>query len=261
MLYKKTILRYSVDNFSPRPLPSYGWYAHLGAFCLWRKHQWQKRISKALPNSFPYWHHVAFYAYEIAKAYGPLSYQNPNLFSNTTKHSEILAKAEQQRLSRLPHEAYLKHFDDCGECVPIWAYVDLLTIADISFLYAISIPSLKKSIADAFGFHPTKGSDLLRRFMHSMTIIRNLCAHGSRLYNRIFQQKPRLSKAELSLLRKNANGTLDNAHLYGFLFIMKRMLRASDFNEFKKKLIALSDRFSFVNMRYYGFRSDWRQRL
>ena len=24
MLYKKTILRYSVDNFSPRPLPSYG---------------------------------------------------------------------------------------------------------------------------------------------------------------------------------------------------------------------------------------------
>ena len=97
--------------------------------------------------------------------------------------------------------------------------------------------------------------------MHSMTIIRNLCAHGSRLYNRIFQQKPWLSKAELSLLRKNANGTPDNAHLYGFLFIMKRMLSTSDFNEFKKKLIALSDRFSFVNMRYYGFRSDWRQRL
>ena len=97
--------------------------------------------------------------------------------------------------------------------------------------------------------------------MHSMTIIRNLCAHGSRLYNRIFQQKPRLSKAELSLLRKDANGTLDNAHLYGFLFIMKRMLSTSDFNEFKKKLIALSDRLSFVNMRYYGFRSDWRQRL
>ena len=203
----------------------------------------------------------SIYAYEIAKAYGPLSHQNPNLFSNTTKHSEILAKAEQQRLSRPPHEAYLKHFDDRGEYVPIWAYVDLLTIADISFLYAISIPSLKKSIADAFGFHPTKGSDLLRRFMHSMTIIRNLCAHGSRLYNRIFQQKPRLSKAELSLLRKDANGTLDNAHLYGFLFIMKRMLSTSDFNEFKKKLIALSDRFSFVNMRYYGFRSDWRQRL
>lgn len=203
----------------------------------------------------------SIYAYEIAKAYGPLSYQNPNLFSNITKHSEILAKAEQQRLSRLPHEAYLKHFDDRGEYVPIWAYVDLLTIADISFLYAISIPSLKKSIADAFGFHPTKGSDLLRRFMHSMTIIRNLCAHGSRLYNRIFQQKPWLSKAELSLLRKNANGTPDNAHLYGFLFIMKRMLSTSDFNEFKKKLIALSDRFSFVKMRYYGFRSDWRQRL
>ena len=54
-------------------------------------------------------------------------------FSNTTKLSEILAKAEQQRQFRLPHEAYLKCFDDRGECIPILAYVDLLTIADISF--------------------------------------------------------------------------------------------------------------------------------
>ena len=33
ILYKKTNLRYSVSNFSPRPLTSHGWYAHLGAFC------------------------------------------------------------------------------------------------------------------------------------------------------------------------------------------------------------------------------------
>lgn len=203
----------------------------------------------------------SIYAYKLAKAYGSISYQNPTLFSNPTKHAEILAKAERQRQSRLPHEAYLKHFDALGECVPIWAYVDLLTIADISFLYAISVPSLKKSIADAFNLHPTKGSDLLRRFMHSMTIIRNLCAHGSRLYNRIFQQKPSLSKAELTFLRKDANGTLDNAHLYGFLFIMRRMLTTADFNDLKQKLIALSERFPFVEMHYYGFRSDWKKCL
>ena len=140
----------------------------------------------------------SIYAYEIAKAYGPLSYQNPNLFSNTTKHSEILAKAEQQRLSRLPHEAYLKLFDDCGECVPIWAYVDLLTIADISFLYTISIPSLKKSIADAFGFHPTKGSDLLRRFMHSMTIIRNLSCTRKQIIQSYFSAKTKAQQSRIT---------------------------------------------------------------
>ena len=40
-------------------------------------------------------------------------------FSNTTKLSEILAKAEQQRRSRLPHEANLKHFDDREKCASI----------------------------------------------------------------------------------------------------------------------------------------------
>lgn len=40
-------------------------------------------------------------------------------FSNTTKLSKILAKAEQQRQSRLPHEANLKCFDDREECASI----------------------------------------------------------------------------------------------------------------------------------------------
>ena len=40
-------------------------------------------------------------------------------FSNTTKLSEIFAKAEQQRQSRLPHEANLKCFDDHEECASI----------------------------------------------------------------------------------------------------------------------------------------------
>ena len=60
----------------------------------------------------------AIYAYEIAKAHEPRLYQNPNFF-NTTKLSKILAKAEQQRQSRLPHEANLKCFDDREECASI----------------------------------------------------------------------------------------------------------------------------------------------
>lgn len=200
----------------------------------------------------------SIYVYEAAHMYGSLAYQDSSLFTNSSKHADILRKAEQQRQARLPHEAYLKHFDSCRESLPIWAYVDLLTIADISFLYAISIPPLKQAIADAFILHPAKGSVLLQRFMHSMTILRNLCAHGSRLYNRIFQQKPSLNKKEQSLLRKDASGTLDNAHIYGFLFIMKRMLSTDDFNAFKQKLIGLSLRFPFVDLRYYGFRNDWK---
>ena len=64
----------------------------------------------------------------------------------------------------------------------------------------------------------------------SMTIIRNLCAHGSRLFNRLFEQKPSLNKKEQTLLIVNSDGTKDNAHLYGFILVMRRLLTADEFN-------------------------------
>lgn len=203
----------------------------------------------------------SIYAYEFAQKYSPLAYRDSALFTDADKHDAIFDKAEKQRLSRLRHEPYLQHFEELGEGVPIWAYVDLLTIADISFLYRISPEELQQAVAQKFALHATKGAMLLGRFMHSMTIIRNLCAHGSRLYNRIFHQKPSLAKKELALLRKDAAGTVDNGHLFGFLLIMRRLLPSEQFASFKQELITLTSQYPAVNLRYCGFREDWKETL
>ena len=167
----------------------------------------------------------SIYAYEFTKVHGATGYLNDAFFTNAAKHAEIINKAEQQKTSRLPHEAYLKHFvKDLQQDVPLWAYVDLLTIADISFLYAISEPAIKASVANAFGFTMSRNTEILGNFMHSMTIIRNLCAHGSRLYNRLFEQKLSLNKKEKALLITK-DGHIDNSHLYGFILIMRRLLQ------------------------------------
>lgn len=107
---------------------------------------------------------------------------------------------------RLTHEAYLKHFiNDLHQEIPLWAYVDLMTISDISFLYAISKQPVKKMIARHFDLTINRGSEILGQYMHSMTIIRNLCAHGSRIYNRLFEQKPSLNKKEQAFVRRSAS--------------------------------------------------------
>ena len=64
----------------------------------------------------------------------------------------------------------------------------------------------------------------LGSYMHSMTIIRNLCTHGSRLYNRLFEQKSSLNKSKKALLIKNSADELDNVYFYDFLPIMKWLL-------------------------------------
>ena len=117
----------------------------------------------------------SIYAYRFTEKHGALGYLNDSFFSNTQKHREIIDKAEKQKATRLPHEAYLKHFiEDLHQDVPFWAYVDLLTISDISFLYSISENDIKKAVADELGLHFKSGSDVLGHYMHSMTIIRNL---------------------------------------------------------------------------------------
>ena len=60
---------------------------------------------------------------------------------------------------------------------------------------------------------------------------------------------------------KNKNGEIDNAHFYGFVLIMKRLLPADIFNEMKIDIVALTKKYSFVRMKYYGFRDDWQQML
>lgn len=198
------------------------------------------------------------YAYEFAKAYGAAGYLDAAHFIDADTYDRIMAKAEEQKNSRLPHEAYLKHFVyDLKQDIPLWAFVDLLTIADISFFYKISLPVVKNSVAAAIGLE-AKGSRILERFMHCMTILRNLCAHGSRLYNRLFEQRPWLKRQERALLPLMRDGTVDNAHLYSYILIMRRLLNPLEFSAMKDEIIELSNKYPFVNLRYYGFREDWK---
>ena len=202
------------------------------------------------------------YAYEFTKVHGPVGYLDDTHFTNNAKHKEIMDKANQQKTQRLPHEAYLKHFvNDLGQAIPLWAYVDLLTISDISFLYSISEQRIKREVANTFGLTMSKGPEILGQYMHSMTIIRNLCAHGSRIYNRLFEQKPSLNAKEKALLIVDKNNNLDNAHFYGFVLVMKRLLPADIFSEMKNSIISLTKKYPFVRMDYYGFRSDWKEKL
>lgn len=204
----------------------------------------------------------SIYSYEFTKVHGPVGYLDSSFFTNADKHTEIINKANQQKTQRLPHEAYLKHFiNDLDQEIPFWAYVDLLTISDISFLYSISEQKIKESVAYTFGLTMSRGTSILGGYMHSMTIIRNLCAHGSRLYNRLFEQKPSLNKKEKKLLIKNSDGQIDNSHLYGFILVMKRLLPDNNFSEMKKAIISLTQKYPFVRMNYYGFRNDWQKQL
>lgn len=204
----------------------------------------------------------SIYSYEFTKVYGPLGYRTSAYFSNDTEYERIIAKAEDQKERRHAYEAYLKHFlDDLDQDIPLWAYIELLTISDISCLYSISERNIKIAVANAMGLNFNRGPELLGKFMHSMTIIRNLCAHGSRLYNRLFERKPSLNKKDFLLLREMSDGTKDNSHLFGFILIARRLLKPNEFSCLKKEIIELNKKYPFVDLKHYGFCDNWKDIL
>ena len=199
------------------------------------------------------------FAYEFSKQYGPTSYLDPNYFSDPIKHQEIILKSEKLKVQRLPHEAFLKHFiNELQETVPLWAYVELFSISDISLFYKISPEQIKKSVVSAFNIEIEKYK-LLESFMHSITILRNLCAHDSRIFNRLFEQKPRLSTIEKAWLRQKEDGNIDNEHLFSFVLIMKRLLDPTQFTQMVKDIEKLHQEIPFVKMSHYGFPDDWQE--
>lgn len=100
-------------------------------------------------------------------------------------------------------------------------------------------------------------AQVLSNYLHGITIVRNLCAHDSRLFNRLFIRKPDLNKREQELLNKDLNGNPDNSKLFGYILIIKRLLTDSEFDEFKSRIQELCKKYPFVDMRYYGFCDNW----
>lgn len=200
----------------------------------------------------------SIYAYEFARCNGETAYKDSAYFTNAQEHQKIINKVDAQKKLSLKNEAYIRHYEiELKQDMPIWAYIEIFTIGDISKLYSISTANLKNAIAAQFGLTMTKGGQLLGDYLYVMTNLRNLCAHGSRLFNRIFIRKPTLNSNEKKLLIRDKAGTIDNAHLYGFVIMMRRLLSKESFKEMKAEIISLKSKFPFVSMRYYGFRDDW----
>ena len=146
-----------------------------------------------------------------------------------------------------------------GLSIPEYRYGHMLIYLQLQTFHCYTLSAIirsRKKISEEYGLKHNKSPQVLGNFLHGITIIRNLCAHDSRLFNRLFITKPDLNKKELALLVKNQNGNPDNSRLFGYILIIKRLLSSDEFLHFKNKLITLCSCYPFVEMRYYGFRSD-----
>lgn len=78
-------------------------------------------------------------------------------------------------------EEFVQHHRDCYDGVlPIWAAVEVLDWGSLSRLYGLSPRDVQESVAGDLGLTGPQ----LTTWLRSLNIVRNICAHHGRLFNR-----------------------------------------------------------------------------
>lgn len=87
------------------------------------------------------------------------------------------------------HEDFVGHHRNLyGGRLPIWAAVELLDWGGLTKLYGFSPRPVQDAVAECFRLRAPQ----LESWLKSLNIVRNVCAHHGRLFNRVFALSPRL---------------------------------------------------------------------
>lgn len=158
-------------------------------------------------------------AYELSQVYGSHAHLNSDVFYPADKYAQTLSKLKSE-IDR-GKEPFLKHFKDKyeEELPPIWASVELMTMGQVSNWFScIKRRQDRQRIAK----HYDLDEKVLGSFLHHLTIIRNICAHHSVLWNKnltvefIIPAKYQ-DKYNIHERRKLFNTFVMNEHLMGII--------------------------------------------
>ena len=201
--------------------------------------------------------------YQLAHKYGSHWQDNPSIFNPAIVRGRYTIDifGDTQKLimdsSNAKHpEVFIKHYKNNYTSPvnpPSWMSIELLTVGQLSRLYtAIKNNIDRKEIADYFGLHHT----VFTSWVHTITYVRNICAHHSRLWNREFAIKPEiLLRPQRPWMTVNFNNNNDRS--FYFLCTLKYLLgSANPTNHFKNKLITLIQKYPTVPIQFLGIPSD-----
>ena len=218
--------------------------------------------------------------------YGPHWYLDRSLFKSSYDHSRLLStisdiqrksiddyQREVSRIERLSgsdddkknllikkraQERYARHYAltyDDPDLMPGWAMVEELTLGELSHLYkGIALDQDRKAIAKKLAL----AAPLLESWLHTLTFIRNLCAHHSRLWNRelgIKPEKPRKKGFSWPVYLQNADQQPRVAVVFSILHhFMQKVSPHSQWHLSLKELITDSRDIPIISM---GLPNDW----
>ena len=201
-------------------------------------------------------------AYVIAHQWGSMGYRDEINYGGAdhNKFEELMSRIDddlgksRERFIKTYNQKYAGQF-------PIWVAVEVMSFGDLSKLYHLIPTSLKKKISAAYD-----GLDesLLTNWIQCSAILRNLCAHNSRIYARNIPIPIKIETNIQAEIRKSTKGKFQAKPqtLFSYLLAIKRISNPSIWNSFVDDFEQLLQKYgSAVEAIRLGMPYQWKQFL
>ena len=191
----------------------------------------------------------------MSKSHSPHWLTDSNLFEKPAEHQGILDKVKRDihpNDSR-KRDVFIDHYFsnyDLPTMPPCWMVFEAMSFGTASYLLGKLKIAHRKAISARFNVP----EPVFLSWCHSLSYLRNLCAHHARVWNRIFTIKPMVSKAYTDDLTPNTR-------IYAQLVAMRIFLKqVSPTSSWHRDLADLFVDHPRVTPNRVGFKPDWRNR-
>jgi abortive infection bacteriophage resistance protein len=195
--------------------------------------------------------------HEYAIDHGAFWHLNAGLYNNHIRFAEDIATLTKEinRSKETFIEHYKATYTDPSE-PPAWMALEVTSMGLLSKIFANlrSDKACKDRITAHFGL---KDVDMLANWMRCFSLIRNICAHHSRVWNR------RMTK--LSLPKKPVFQFIENKNIYpykvyAYICCMQYILNIiSPNHSFRDRIIDLMNKCPLLQEKEMGFPKDWQK--
>lgn len=160
-----------------------------------------------------------------------------------------IIEKETNRSKEIFVKEFYSKYDE--EYLPIWAMVEIISFNTLSRIYANLKEPHRKEIIQDINIKPF----VFQRWLHTLTYVRNICAHHSRLWNKVIAIEPMHPK------NQKAFEVISNKKIFFVLSMIEFLFEQMDDEEFnfKDELKRLFKKYPKVKLENMGFIENWEQ--
>lgn len=186
------------------------------------------------------------------------AYLNAGCYISDAHYNRVLEELK-DALADSKNEAFVKHHQTKYRgSLPSWVMVETLSFGALSRLFSSLKQDIKCDICDAY--YNQIRPQVVENLLEGLVVLRNICAHHSRIYNRGIPNTPKMSKVDNDFFIDNGYERNEiGKKLFFRLVIIDRLIEDANFlSKMISDIDALSYKYPFVQLRHYGFKADWK---